>query len=475
MRECETERTNREATLTLTGTRMVPHEQVRQKQRKLRDACVRGGLAMLASTALCLPSARLLAQPAAEPEAKPVVGAPAAPQPEVAATAPSAQPAVAAPAPVEAPPPPPPPASNMPTLKIGLGVRTGLSIGNVNPKGSADGDGYSVQLQDGLFDGATLRPYFSSQLTKHIGVVANLDIQMTRGFNLLDAIAQFKIVDEFQIWVGQHIPANDRNNFCGPFFANTWNFAVNVQAYPMDFAARDRGMTFWGLVAGGILKYQASVVDLQPGAKIENARYAGRLTLNLLDPENYYYSSGTYFGSQDVLSLGAVFSYQKGLDVTQTTTGANGMDVTNILTDNDFIGFSFDALFEKRLGKAGTLTLEAGYWNFDNSGTQYIVNQNSKSLGNGFVSGLGQSVLAAVSWLTPGKIGIGHLQPNVKFQWADKKTSGGVGSPYDTKVVDLGLGYIIDGYNHHWRANYRFGNTPAGVENSFQLGIQFQI
>ena len=404
------------------------------------------------------------------------------PQPEIQATAPESQPAQAEPAPISAPPteeppppPPPPPASNMPTLKIGLGVRTGLYIGGTNPKGSVKGDGYSVQLHDGLFDMITLRPYFSSQLTKNIGVVANLDIESQAGFNLLDAIAQFKIVDEFQIWVGQHIPANDRNNFCGPFFANTWNLAVAVQAYPMDFAARDRGVTFWGLVAGGIVKYQASVVDLQPGAKFENARYAGRVTVNLLDKENYYYASGTYFGAQDVLALGAVFSYQKGLDVERSVTNPDGTTSTTILDDNDFIGFSFDALFEKHLGKAGTFTAEAGYWNFDKSGSQYLVNQNNKQIGSGFVSGLGQSLLFGVSWLTPEKIGIGYLQPNAKFQWADKKTSGGEGSPYDTKVVDIGLGYILDGYNHHWRANYRFGNTPLGVENSFQLGVQFQI
>jgi hypothetical protein len=149
------------------------------------------------------------------------------------------------------------------------------------------------------------------------------------------------------------------------------------------------------------------------------------------------------------------------------------------LTDNDFIGFSFDALFEKRLGAAGTITLEGGYWNFDNSGMDYRVNQGARnSPGTSFVSGLGQSVLVGASWLTAEKIGIGHIQPNVKFQWADKKASSltpGAEAAYDTKIVDIGLGYILDGYNHHWRMNYRFGDTPAGIENAFQLGVQFQI
>src|SRR6185436_7402292 len=103
------------------------------------------------------------------------------------------------------------------------------------------------------------------------------------------AIAQVKIVDEFQVWVGQHIPANDRINFQGPFYHNAWNFEGAVPAFPLD-----RGFTLWGLVAGGILKYHLSMVDLQPGRSVENARFAARATINLLDPENYYYTQGTY-------------------------------------------------------------------------------------------------------------------------------------------------------------------------------------
>jgi hypothetical protein len=474
MPECDTDRTIRTATLS------APQRAQLKRPRDLRSASRHAGMALVASAILCLPGTLLAQEPAAPApvtEAKPLEGAPAAPQPIVQAVAPSEQPAQAAPGPEpaalkdELPPPPPPPPSAAPILKIGMGVRTGLGFAHVNPR-SAGPNTRSVSLNDGLFDLITIRPYFSAQLHKNIGVVANFDIETGSGFNILDAIAQFKVVEEFQIWVGQHIPANDRNNFCGPFFANTWNFGVVVNSYPMDFAARDRGITFWGLLAGGILKYQASVVDLQPGRKIENARYAGRLTLNLLDPENYYYSSGTYFGAQDVLSFGAVFSYQKGLDI--ATTDADG-DPGPTLTDNDFVGFSFDALFEKRLGRAGTLTVEGGYWNFEYTGKQYVVNQGSGSSGSGFVSGPGQSALAGVSYLLPQKMWIGQLQPNVKFQYAGKRVNDPALQRKDSKVVDIGLGYIIDGYNHQWRANFRHGNTHMGKENSFQLGVQFQI
>jgi hypothetical protein len=346
-------------------------------------------------------------------------------------------------------------------LKIGMGVRSGLGL-TVHSQSPADN--VKLALHDGLFDSVTVRPYLSSQLTDHIGVTANLDVE-TAGINLLDAIIQLKFLDELQLWVGQHLPAQDRNNFCGPFFNNSWNFAVSIQAYPMDFAARDRGFTFWGLIAGGILKYHLSMVDLQMNRGIANARYGGRVTLNFLDKENYYYSSGTYFGAQDTLAIGGAFQYQNG-------PGEKG--------NNDFVGFSGDALFEKNLHSGGTLTIEMGYWNFNKTGKNYKVNPGiafgtgHPTLGTQFSGpNNGQSLLAAISWLTPTKIGIGQLQPNFRLQWADKDAGGLAGN---MKVYDVGLAYIVDGFNNRWHLNYRHVDPEHGkATDMIQLGAQLQI
>lgn len=442
--------------------------------------------ALIVAAGLCLPAAKLAAQPAEEPaapavetpapipESQPVVGSPPAPEPAVHSEAPAAEPALAQPQPISEPAPaeePPKPAT--PTLKIGMGVRTGLSLQVSNPQ-----DNVQLSLDDGLVDQITVRPYFSAQLTESIGVVANFDIE-TAGFNLLDAIIQLKIADEFQIWAGQHIPAQDRNNFCGPYFHNSWNFAITVHSYPFDFGARDRGFTFWGLIGGGILKYHVSMVDLQPGREIGDSRFGGRLTLNLLDPENYYYSSGTYYGTQDTLAIGAAIQYQNGV-----SASAGGIDNDGDGDiDNDFLGFSVDALFEKRLGEAGTLTLEAGYWNFEGTGADYVVNQGTRNVGSGFVgTGAatymngnvvvdGQSLLGGISWLTPGKIGIGHLQPNFRVQWANELAG-------DLTVIDVGLAYVVDGFNNRWHFNYRHIEPKASGAQStdmLQLGAQLQI
>jgi hypothetical protein len=321
----------------------------------------------------------------------------------------------------------------------------------------------TLSLYDGLGSQFNIRPYMSGQLTKNLGFTANFETT-DGGVQIMDAIAQIKVVDEFQVWVGQHIPANDRNNMNGPFFANGWTFPITVQSYPFDVAARDRGVTTWGLINGGMLKYHVSMVDLQPEQAIDEARFAGRVTLHLLEPEAFYYNSGTYFGAQDVLAIGAVAQYQKGSEgEPDPATG----DIPEL--DNDFVGFSFDAFFEKNLGSAGTVTAEAGYWNFDETGADYVVNQGTVNATQGFAGPLpGQSYMGALSWLTPNKIGIGQIQVNGRVQAAD------IDGADAATTVDLGLAYVIDGFNHKYHLNYRHADASV-TEDSIQFGVQYQI
>ena len=65
-----------------------------------------------------------------------------------------------------------------------MGVRTGLALTVNNPA-----DNVQLALHDGLFDSATVRPYFSSQLTKHIGVTANMDRFQQEAFEMSIALA----------------------------------------------------------------------------------------------------------------------------------------------------------------------------------------------------------------------------------------------------------------------------------------------
>jgi hypothetical protein len=361
--------------------------------------------------------------------------------------------------------------SSGPSLKVGMGIRAGAAMVFDDPNAGAT----VLRLDDGVVNQLNVRPYFSGQLTEHIGFTGNLEI--TEGsVDILDAIVQVKLADEIQVWLGQHIPAMERNNFNGPFYNNGWNLPIAAQTLPFDIAGRDRGVTVWGLIADGILKYHLSVVDLHPpasstvngvtteAASLANARFAARATINLLDPENYYYTSGTYYGEQDTLALGAVIQSQKGVDPVAGTDPAVDLD-------NDLLAFAADLLFEKNLGTAGTFTLEGGYWNYENTGAGYAPNQGTTNFGSGIAGPLqGTSYLVGVSWLTPEKVGIGKIQPLVKMQIGDYE-------PNRVVVADFGLGYIIDNFNHRWFVNYRHQDNGGESDpiSMLQVGAQLQL
>lgn len=401
-----------------------------------------------------------------------VAPAPVEPAPVEAEVAP---PPAAEPAPVaEAPPAAEPaveeevekvaePAPFAPHLTMGVGMRTGLSL---------DPSEGTLTLNDGLVDQMQIRPFIGGSLTPHVGFWVQFEIgsgsdsadgtttnSFLPSFAILDAIAQIKVVDEFQVWVGQHIPANDRNNMNGPFFGNTWNFATAAGGYPFDMGARDRGFTFWGLVGGGHFKYHLSVVDLQPQQKIENARVAGRVNFHFWEPENFYYNSGTYFGTQDILTVGAVIQAQKGDDA---------------VTDDDLLGFSLDGMVEKNLGGAGTWTAELGYFNFDETGANYVGNQGTADARYGVWGPYpGEGFLGVLSWLTPEKIGAGKIQPNTRIQYGDYAGTTSV-------VFDAGLAYVVDGFNHKYHLNYRHSEVgPTGGDktgaDAIQIGFQYMM
>ncbi len=395
------------------------------------------------------PAAVVEAPPVSAPEPQPVLLAAEEPAP-----VPEAPIAPAPELPQPAPEEEPPAEDDGPKFTVGVGMRTGLSMGLSGPSKS------QLSLNDGLVDQVHLRPSLGGTFSENVSFFTQFEIGTPKGlgsFAVLDAIGQIKFVDEFQVWVGQHIPANDRNNMNGPFFGNTWNFAIAVEEYPFDVGARDRGATAWGLIADGRLKYHASIVDLQPGRNIENARYAGRLTLHLLEPENFYYNSGTYWGTQDVLAIGAVVQSQKGPDG---------------VPNSDLMGFSFDAFFEKNAGTAGTFTVEGGYWNYENTENAYVVNQGTIDQGLGVAGPYpGTAYMGILSWLSADKLGPGQLQPNFRVQYADW-------APQKRTVIDLGIAYVIDGFSHKYHLNYRHAEIDPvegdGIsEDMLQFGVQY--
>jgi len=379
-----------------------------------------------------------------------------------AAQDPSSQPAVGASvnasATVQTPPvtlsarkePDPPPAS-APSLDvkldIGLGLRTELTV---DPdRDPADAPLYTM--------GYDLRPYISGQINRWLKFEGNLDSDATDDIRVLDAVLKLEFGDYVNIWTGHFLPPSDRSNLSGPYYLNAWSYPTGVHAYPSGFAGRDDGLAYWGQYNGGVVKWQLGFFGMggvsagQRGTP--DPRFAGRVTVNLFDPEPGYYNSSTYYGTKDILAFGAVLQHQPAPD------GAAD-EAANTL-------WNLDALFEKNFGGVGTLDVEGAFYGFNGADQ-------------------GTSFFLLGSFLFPEKVGVGQFQPMLRLQraaWSDGDTFNGVptvdGVDASLLSIDAGLHYIVNGHNTRFAATLRYnslsvGDADAVTDTVIVLGAQIQ-
>ena len=327
------------------------------------------------------------------------------------------------------------------TLSYGVGLRVGGGLDTST--GTVSSDNLGIKTLD-------VRPYISGQVHPLLKFEGHLDLNNAdqSRIRVLDAVAKFELDDLFNVWLGRFLPPSDRANLSGPYYQNAWFFPTGVNGYPSIYAGRDDGGAVWGQLEKGKFKYQAGVFTLDSNTPTSEVLYAGRLVLNLLDPEPGYYNSSTYYGTKDVLALGGAVQYQKLGAATVIGTDTTGAP---ILARNDLLAFNVDLLFEKRLAWADTLTLEGAYYNF-NKGAQ------------------GWSWYALASYLFATKVAFGQVQPMVRWQ---QFTATAGGDP--VRTLDAGLNYIIDGHNTRVAFAVQNRNPPtAPSTTSYQLGIQIQ-
>jgi len=364
-------------------------------------------------------------------------------------------------------PPPPPKHAIDPKINFGLGLRTwynaDIPSGDEGDKGFAQGMAFNV------------RPYINGQINDFIKFEANLDADFiftsTDGIGVnspdtlyirpLDAVMKFEPHPAVNFWIGRFLPPTDRANLSGPFYQNAWNFPVEANNYPSIYAGRHNGVAYWGKVKDGKFKWQLGMFDVT-GQKLgaegnaDTPLFVGKVIVNILDPEPIYYNGSTQYGASDTLAIGAVIEYQKGGNL-----GAigNGLDASGL----DGIAFNVEALFEKALGKKkGVLTIEAAYYNFEDTS-------------------LGSSFNGQLSYLFPSKR-IGRVQPMVRLQYfmPDSIVAEALADPWAT--VDAALHYIVNGHKTRFALNYQFREAhdsgfAASPNNNhvITLGGQFQL
>src|SRR5262245_36944473 len=271
--------------------------------------------------------------------------------------APQIEPPVDSPYPIEPPPPtePPPPVDVAPAeqprtevetapaaettakpvlkAKVGVGLRAQIAMDPDRPEGQ-DEPLYQVS--------PNLRPYINGEVFDYVKFEGNLDASID-SVQLLDAVLKLEFSEYFNLWLGRFLPPSDRANLSGPYFQNAWTYPSGVHAYPAEYAGRDEGVAIWGQLFGGHFKWQAGAFGM--GTATPDPRLAGRIVVDVLDPEPGYYNSSTYYGSIDVLAIGAAIQHTPAPD------GAPDEAADTV--------WNLDALYEGNFRGAGVLDIEA--------------------------------------------------------------------------------------------------------------------
>ncbi|HEX4447671.1 MAG TPA: hypothetical protein VH044_13070 [Polyangiaceae bacterium] len=313
-----------------------------------------------------------------------------------------------------------------------------------------------------LFNGGTLATAYASGSDGANNLALSGPANAT--FGIEDLIAQIKFADEFQIWAGRLLVPSDRANFSGPFFMSPWNYpgfyvAGAAPIGPMEgFNGRNQGVTLWGNAIDAKLKYYVGAYGLDQGQSnreasgpTANAFYSGRISYSLQGSEAGYFGSDTYYGDKNVVTLGLGGQFMKD----------GSVDVATGKPKDTTIGMA-DILAEENVTGAGTFSFEAQYYAF-NGGYNF-------GNGDGLFSPR-SAFFALFSYLTPENVGVGKLQPLVRWQQTI--------DPAWT-IVDGALAYVMKEYDARVVLTYEHidlghsAGAASGVSNGLQLGIQLQ-
>lgn len=399
------------------------------------------------------PPAASTEAPPTMPDAGPAVsGEAAAPPPQSAAPA-----AELPPAPVPSPLPAPAPATTAPVdakvaavnadaPSLHLFARVNSVVQGENPKKLNDYRFESILVVPG-FKGQ-VKPWFSYTFNA-VGYAESFDNAQLR---ILDATAQFKIAAPLQVWAGRLVVPFDRFNLSGPFRNLIWNFPGFYAGRPRiggenSQFGRDSGVALWGSVLDGAFKYQAMVHQLEHGER--SPRFSGRLSVSLLDREPGYFVSSSYLGERDVIAVGVGAQYQSDGRLRPN------MDATLPPTVlGDLWSVTADVFVEKRFGDAGTATLEAAYYRYD----------EQRAMSSGYYG--------VLAYLLPWQLGVGQAQVGVRAQRALAQED--LPTEHDLSGLDVSASYLMNGFNLRLAADYSRQWLGDGlVSNAVSLGLQF--
>ncbi len=355
-------------------------------------------------------------------------------------------------------------------VTAGIGLRTSFTRQDyAAPNGTSTSNDFAVdnlRLYLGGHYGKVIKATFNTERTGGPAATGGDNIRV------MDAIAQFEFMPEFNVWMGRMLPPSDRANLYGPFFAMPWSYPGVASNYPNLAVGRDNGAMVWGKPFEGKLVYSVGAYEgHNKNAALSGASdkllFAGRLAFNIWDaePAPAHYTGGWYGGSKDILTVAvAGFSQKDG--------------VGTVAAPGDLNIWSADVLFEKKFSM-GVPTIEGAYYKYDLGGAVDCGSGEPGAAGcpvgdniGGQVDG--KSYLISGAWLFPGKVGWGQFQPYIRYQKFDRTVSNTT-----NKMTDFGVNYIIKGPNAKISLAYSKQEdsrrlAPLNDIDQIVLGVQLQ-
>lgn len=227
--------------------------------------------------------------------------------------------------------------------------------------------------------------------------------------------------------------------------------------YPSK-VGRDDGATFWGNIRDGLVQYRFMVAEgvessiMNPN---DNLRFAGRISINLFEPETGWFNQGTYLGEKRVLAIGVGGDYQEDL-------------MFGTLRE-DYSVRTADLFYDQPFRNGGALTFEASYIDISNGPNSITFTPFSPG-DDGSITSL------KAGYLIPARIGPGQFQPSAHYQNIDVDEAG----KNDTEVYGVSLNYYIKGHANKISMDFTFVDQDEefitqGIQDHFILTFQIAI
>jgi len=333
----------------------------------------------------------------------------------------------------------------LPAIDVGAWIRAGARFQGTDPKKL---DGVSM-------DTAYMELHAGGKIHKNISVTLNLNGNGLAGTaGIEDAIIGFDVCDPFHVWLGQLLVPVDRANFSGPFFMIPWYYpgfmtvgATTVVAAPLEGpAGRNTGGSIWGNDPDGKVKYAVGV--FLPPNPTTNPLLSARVSTALIGKETGYFGNESFFGDQDIVTIGVGAQYKKDGSVAPAMMPASGTTTAPPPATDNYAEFNADALAEFKYGGGGWVSLDGAYYHF--SGQYNPV----------------KDFFYVTAAIASPKVGIGNIQPAVRYEM-------GTGDNPKAWELEARVGYLIMGPAMRISAGFEHADIGNGAEgNLVELGAQ---